>query len=90
MTRVLFLVVLPLAVAADWWVWMYQLPLVGGFAVKYPWSAALPLSLQYITASLLLWSLALITTAFCPKTPRGAARPPAPTPALRPVNQGEA
>ena len=70
--------------------YMYQLPLVGGFAVKYSWSAVLPLSVQYITASLLLWSLVLIATAFCPKTPREAARPLAPAPVLRQVNQGEA
>ena len=66
--RFLLLVVLPLGVTAGWWVVAYRLPLVGGFAVKYPYSAVLPLSLQYITASLAVWSLALITTALCPRT----------------------
>ena len=62
------LVILPLAVTVGWWVVAYRLPLVGGFAVKYPYSAVFPLSLRYITASLLLWCLALVTTAFCPRT----------------------
>ncbi len=65
---ILLLVILPLAVTVGWWVVAYRLPLVGGFAVKYPYSAVLPLSLQYITASLAVWSLALITTALCPRT----------------------
>ncbi len=81
--RMLCLVVLPLVVVLGWWVYMYQLPLVGGFAIKYPWSAALPLSLHYITASLLVWSLVLIATAFCPKTQRESARLPSLTPALQ-------
>ena len=66
--RVLLLVVVPLAITVGWWLVAYRLPLAGGFAIKHPYSAVLPLSLQYITASLLLWSLALITTAFCPRT----------------------
>ena len=66
--RIVLLVVLPLALTVGWWLVAYQLPLVGGFAVKYTYSAVLPLSLQYLTASLLLWSLALISTAFCPRT----------------------
>ncbi len=34
-----------------------------------PWkSAFLPLSLRYVTASLVLWSLLLISTAFCPRS----------------------
>ena len=69
LARVLLLVVVPLAVTVGWWVLAYRLPLAGGFAIKYPYSAVLPLSLQYITASLALWSLALITTAFSPRTP---------------------
>ena len=67
--RVLLLVVLPLAVSAGWWVVAYRLPLVGGFAVKYPYSAVLPLSLRYISASLPVWTLVLVTTTFCPRTP---------------------
>ncbi len=81
LARVLLLVVLPLALSVGWWVLADHLPLAGGFAVKYPYSAALPLSLQLITVSLLLWSLALIATALCPKTPSVAARPLSPRPA---------
>ena len=68
----MLLVVLPLAVTAGWWVVAYRLPMAGGFDIKYPYSAFLPLSLQYVTASLVLWSLALITAAFCPRTPIAA------------------
>ncbi len=41
---ILLLVILPLAVTVGWWVVAYRLPLVGGFAVKYPYSAVLSLS----------------------------------------------
>ena len=66
--RVVLLVVVPLAVTVGWWVVVYRLPLVGGFATKYSYSSFLPLSLQYITATLIVWSLVLITSAFCPRT----------------------
>ncbi len=81
LVRVLLLGVLPTALAIGWWLLVYRLPLAGGFAVKYPYSAVLPLSVQFITASLLLWSLALLATALCPKTPSVAARPLSPRPA---------
>jgi CubicO group peptidase (beta-lactamase class C family) len=70
--RVLLLAVVPLAVTVGWWVLVYRLPLAGGFAVKYPYSAVLPLSLRYVTASLAVCSLALVATAFAPRAPSAA------------------
>ena len=90
LARVLLLGVLPLAVLVGWWVLADHLPLAGGFAVKYPYSAALPLSLRLIAASLLLWSLALIATALCPTTPSVAAQPRSPRPARPHLDPGTA
>ena len=63
----MLLVIVPLAATVGWWLVVYRFPLVGGFARKYTYGSFLPLSLRYLTASLLLWSLALLSTALCPR-----------------------